>query len=79
MGTFVGGLQPKGFGVFGSPAYRLEISRLLLKEANQAAAELSLPDNLPVSARNVAKLMIFPPRLAKGIQALLSKIAFLDT
>jgi hypothetical protein len=62
------------FAFGGSPAYREEASHLLFEKANQAATELSLPDNLPISARNVAKLMIFPPRLARGIQGLGSVI-----
>lgn len=58
------------FGVTGSPAYREEISHLLFKEADQAAAELGLPDYLPVSVRNITRLVIFPPRLAKNMQGL---------
>jgi hypothetical protein len=62
------------FATIGSPAYRLEVSRLLFKESNKAATELSLPDYLPISVRSTAKLTIFPPRLAKGIQGLGSVI-----
>lgn len=58
------------FGFSGSPAYRLEVSHLLLKEANQAAMELGLPDNLPISKNNVTRLIIYPPRLARNVQGI---------
>jgi hypothetical protein len=62
-------VQP-GFFLTGSPAYRLEISRLLLSEANQVAKELALPEKMPISATNIAKLEIYPPRTAKTLQGI---------
>jgi hypothetical protein len=70
-----GGPQRQGnFGMMGSPAYRQEVSRFLLQEANLSAAELSLPDNLPISAENISRLMIYPPRLAKNAHGIGSVI-----
>lgn len=61
--------QQNKFFLSGSPAYREEVSRLLLQEANRVARELSLPEKTPISETNVIKVTIYPPRLAKNMEA----------
>jgi hypothetical protein len=53
-----------------SPAYRAEALHLLVNGANQVAAELKLPEKLPIARTNIIRLMIYPPRLAKNIEGI---------
>jgi len=61
--------QQSKFSLSVSPAYREEVSRLLLQEANRVARELSLPEKMPISGTNVIKMTIYPPRLARNMGA----------
>jgi hypothetical protein len=69
---WMGGTSPQQGRFFfsGSPAYREEVSRLLLQEANRVARELNLPEKMPISGTNVIKVTIYPPRLAKNVQGI---------
>jgi hypothetical protein len=51
---------------FTTSAYRDEALRLLIKEANQAASELNLPEKLPITESNLVDIYISPPRLGRA-------------
>jgi hypothetical protein len=60
--------QPLGYKemVFTTQAYREEALRLLIIEANKAAQELNLPEQLPIIETNLIEVYISPPRLGRA-------------
>jgi hypothetical protein len=46
-------------------AYRDEVLRLMLKEANEVAGKLRLNDSMPIISSNLVEKHITPPRMAK--------------
>lgn len=46
-------------------AYKREVLRLLIAEANDVAAALKLPENLPITQRDLIYIVVGPPRLAE--------------
>ena len=69
---WLGGSSPqqRGFFLSASPAYREEVSRLLLQEANRVAQALSLPEKLPISETNGIKVTVYPPRIGKNMKCI---------
>jgi len=68
---WLGGASPQQskFLLSASPAYRKEVSRLLLQEANRVAQALSLPEKMPIAETNITKVAVYPPRIAKNMEA----------
>jgi len=62
--------QQGGFFLSAPPAYRKDVSRLLIQEVNRVAKELSLSEKLPISVTNAVKLTIYPPRFAGNMGAI---------
>jgi hypothetical protein len=50
---------------FTTTAYREEALKLVLEEANRVAAELRLPDKLPITTSNLVESYISPPRMSQ--------------
>jgi len=46
-------------------AYRKEALQLVIDEANRVAQELNLPENLPITERNIIRAFISPPQMVK--------------
>ena len=46
-------------------AYRQEALQLVIAEANRVAQELNLPENLPITERNIIQAFISPPQMVK--------------
>jgi hypothetical protein len=62
---------PAGFSDRGaSPAYEEEAFRLTLAEVNTYAAQLKLPETLPVTAESIREKFVAPPHLASRFGAL---------
>jgi hypothetical protein len=51
--------------MFTPPAYRREALQLVIREANQVARELKLPEQLPITESNIVNSYIAPPQMAK--------------
>jgi len=50
---------------FTTPAYQAEALRLLIREANLVAAELQLPENLPITQSKLVAKTVYPYRMAQ--------------
>lgn len=55
---------------YNPPSYQKYILNLLIDEANRVAAELRLPERLPISETNLIDSYVTPPLLARGFRAL---------
>lgn len=55
---------------YNPPSYQKYILSLLTDEANRVAAELRLPEGLPITETNLVDLYVTPPLLARGLRAL---------
>ena len=53
--------------LYTTPAYQKEALHLLLGEANDAVRELHLPEQFPITERDLVDLVIDPPRVAEKI------------
>lgn len=69
---WLGGSSPQQnkFLLSASPAYRKEVTSLLLLEANRVAQALSLPEKLPIFETNGTRVTVYPPRLAKNMKGI---------
>jgi hypothetical protein len=66
-------MSPKerhGWWVFSTPAYRQEVLRLIIEEANRVALELNLQESLPICRSNLVAAYIEPPHLARSSKSL---------
>lgn len=48
---------------FTTPAYKTEVVRLLIKEANHVARQLNLSEQLPITTSNIVEVFVPPPAM----------------